>query len=54
METRLRKPQDVALELDVSIYTLKDWIRKNKVKAVKVVGQWRIPQEEVDRLRKGE
>lgn len=49
----LLKPETVAQELQMSVYTIKDWIKKEKIKAVKVGRFWRIPQEELDRLKEG-
>lgn len=49
-EELLRLPQ-AALELCVSLPTIKQWIYKGKIRSVKTAGgHHRIPQSEVDRL----
>ena len=50
----LLKPETVAEELQISVYTIKEWIKKGKIKAVKVGRFWRIPEEELERLKMGE
>jgi molybdopterin-binding protein len=47
----LLKLREAALELRVSIPTIKQWIYKRKIKSIKTAGgHHRIPREEVDRL----
>ena len=48
---RLLKLRDAALDLGVSVPTLKQWIYKKKIRSVQTVGgHHRIPQREIDRL----
>jgi molybdopterin-binding protein len=50
-EAALLKLREAALELRVSLPTLKQWIYKRKIRSVKTAGgHHRIPQSEVDRL----
>src|SRR5271154_5518813 len=47
----LLKLRDAALDLGVSVPTLKQWIYKKKIRSIQTVGgHHRIPQSEVDRL----
>lgn len=47
----LLKPRDAALELRISVPTIKQWIYKRKIRSVRTAGgHHRIPQSEVDRL----
>jgi molybdopterin-binding protein len=47
----LLKLRDAALDLGVSIPTLKQWIYKKKIRSIQTVGgHHRIPQSELDRL----
>jgi molybdopterin-binding protein len=47
----LLKLRDAALDLGVSVPTLKQWIYKKKIRSVQTVGgHHRIPQREIDRL----
>jgi molybdopterin-binding protein len=49
-ETLLR-PRDAALQLQISYPTIKQWIYRRKLRAVKTPGgHYRIPQTEIDRL----
>jgi molybdopterin-binding protein len=49
-ETLLR-PRDAAVQLQISYPTIKQWIYRNRLHAVKTPGgHYRIPQSEVDRL----
>jgi molybdopterin-binding protein len=50
-EQTLLKLREAALELRVSLPTLKQWIYKGKIRSIQTVGgHHRIPQSEVDRL----
>lgn len=50
-EESLLKLRDAALELCISIPTIKQWIYKKKIRSVQTAGgHHRIPQSEVDRL----
>ncbi len=44
----------VAEILDISRPTLLAMIRKNEIIAIKIGKTWRIPKEEIERLKKGE
>ena len=47
----LLKPREAALELRISIPTIKQWIYKKKIRSIQTVGgHHRIPQSEVDRM----
>ena len=47
----LMKLRDAALELGISVPTLKQWIYKKKIRSFQTVGgHHRIPQSEIDRL----
>jgi len=49
-ETLLR-PRDAAVQLQISYPTIKQWIYRRKLRAVKTPGgHYRIPQAEIDRL----
>ena len=47
------KINEVAKELNFSVRTVRQWIIDNKIFAVKIMGEWRIPENEVERLKKG-
>ena len=47
----LLKLRDAALDLGISVPTLKQWIYKKKIRSIQTVGgHHRIPQREIDRL----
>jgi molybdopterin-binding protein len=47
----LLKLREAALDLGISVPTLKQWIYKKKIRSIKTVGgHHRIPQREIDRL----
>jgi molybdopterin-binding protein len=47
----LLRPRDAAAQLQISYPTIKQWIYRRKVRAVKTPGgHYRIPQAEIDRL----
>lgn len=45
--------EEVAEILNFKIRTIRQWIYDGKMKAVKVNHEWRIPKEEVERIREG-
>lgn len=46
--------KDVAHILGFTERAVREWVRTNKIKAVKIMSEWRIPEEEVERLKRGE
>ena len=47
----LLKPREAAIELRISLPTIKQWIYKKKIRSIRTAGgHHRIPQSEVDRL----
>jgi molybdopterin-binding protein len=47
----LLRPRDAAVQLQISYPTIKQWIYRRKLRAVKTPGgHYRIPQNEIDRL----
>ena len=49
-ENPLLSVQTVAKMFDVEMNTVRLWIRTERVKATKVMGQWRIPKSETIRI----
>lgn len=41
--------RETAIILGLKVRTIREWIRKGKIKAVKIGKAWRIPAEEVER-----
>jgi molybdopterin-binding protein len=51
MDEAMVRPRDAAVQLQISYPTIKQWIYRRKLRAVKTPGgHYRIPQAEVDRL----
>jgi excisionase family DNA binding protein len=48
---KLLKVREVAHELGRSYVTVISYIRKGHIRAIKVGGQWRIKQEELERFK---
>ena len=46
--------KQVADILNFTERAVRQWVIDGKIKAVKVMSQWRIPKEEVERLKRGE
>ena len=46
--TDLMTIEEVAAYLRVKKRTVYDWVRKNKIPAIKAVGQWRFKKEKID------
>jgi excisionase family DNA binding protein len=40
--------EDLAAYLKVSRRTIYDWLKRNKVPALKIVGQWRFQKDRID------
>lgn len=52
--TKLYTVKEVADILRVKVTTIRTGINNGKIKATKTIGGWRITEEEVERLVKGE
>ena len=50
---KLYKMREVAEICSLSIYTLKDWVKAERVKSVKLGKARRIPESEVKRIQEG-
>lgn len=50
----MKTVKEVAIELKLSEITIRRWIKDKKIKSVKISRLIRIPDEEVERLKKGE
>lgn len=48
VDTRLMTMDDLANYLKVTRRTIYDWVKHNKIPAVKVVGQWRFRRDKID------
>lgn len=46
--------KEAARELSFTTRAVYSWIRDGKIKAIKVMSEWRIPKEEIERLKAGE
>lgn len=46
--------KEVAEALNFTERAVRQWIIDGKIKAVKIMSQWRISEEEVERLKRGE
>ena len=44
---------EVSKETNISPYTIKEWILKKKLKAVKIGRLWRIEEETLENLKQG-
>lgn len=42
--------REVAEELSVSAYTLREWIRQGRMRALKIGRDWRVEQKEMERF----
>lgn len=51
---KLYRIKEVAKIIGYSERTIRQWIKDGKVKAVKIMSEWRIPEDEVERLKRGE
>jgi len=45
--------KQVAEELGFTERAVYEWVRTGKIQAVKIMSEWRIESDEVERLRKG-
>jgi len=48
VDTGLMTMEDLADYLKVTRRTIYDWVKHNKIPAVKVVGQWRFRRDKID------
>ena len=46
--------REVAQILGFTERAVRQWVMDRKIKAVKIMSEWRIPEEEVERLKRGE
>ena len=46
--------KEVAKILGFTERSVRQWVVDRKIKAVKIMSEWRIPEEEIERLKKGE
>lgn len=46
--------REVAKMLGFTERAVRQWIIDGKIKAVKIMSEWRIPEEEIERLKMGE
>lgn len=51
---QMKTKKEVCEFFKVSIGTVNNWIKQGKIKAVKIGRSVRIPEEEIERLKKGE
>jgi excisionase family DNA binding protein len=49
-EEKLLTPEDVAKRLQVSPHTVIDYLRKGRLKGIKLAKHWRIREEELQRF----
>lgn len=50
----MKTKADVCKIFKVSLGTVNNWIKDGKIKAIKIGRAVRIPEEEIDRLKRGE
>ena len=48
MNTALMTIEDLSGYLKVTRRTIYDWLKHNKIPAVKLIGQWRFKKEKID------
>lgn len=48
MSTELLTIDDLMQYLKVSRRTIYEWLKQNKIPAIKIVGQWRFRREKID------
>ena len=46
--------KEIAKILGFKERSVRQWVVDGKIKAIKVFSEWRIPKEELERLKKGE
>ena len=50
----MKNMREVAEIFGVHWQTIRNWIKSGKIRAVKIEGTVRIPEEEIERLKRGE
>ena len=51
---KLKTKNDVCKIFKVSLGTVNNWIKQGKIKAIKIGRSVRIPEEEIERIKRGE
>lgn len=51
---KMYRIKEVAKILGFTERAVRQWVVDGKIKAVKIMSEWRIPAEEVERLKRGE
>lgn len=46
--------KEIAEILGFKERSVRNWVETKKIKAVKILGGWRIPKEELERLKRGD
>lgn len=54
VERQMFSIKETALILGFKERTVRQWINDKKINAVKILGEWRISIQEIERLKKGE
>ena len=50
----MKSIKETAKELNVCVNTIRRMIERKDIKAVKIANVWRISEEEIERIKKGE
>ena len=48
MTDKLLTPEQAAERLQISVFTMKDYLRNGKIKGVKIANRWRIKEEALE------
>lgn len=51
---KMYRIKEVAKILGFTERAVRQWVVDGKIKAVKIMSEWRIPEEEIERLKRGE
>ena len=51
---KMYRIREVAKMLGFTERAVRQWVVDGKIKAVKIMSEWRIPEDEVERLKRGE
>ena len=49
----MKTVSEAGKELGISVYTIKHWIRAEKIKAVKIGNRWKLEEDEIARIKAG-